>query len=199
MFFKKRVSASSFWKWFAQHTEGLENILDDKTDSMRAYEQLSKKIRRFHRDLVAEMTKDQEGYVLILTPDGRRSGIKAVQELAAAAPAIPKWKVKRFRQAQDQIKLSLGGLELDIADIKVWREFDEKAEMVELNVFIKGYDESDSRFGSLTFLYLDHILGEFNLLTRVGPIAFWSWEELPPNVETVGLLVLRKEIEEKLY
>jgi hypothetical protein len=46
---------------------------------------------------------------------------------------------------------------------------------------------------------LDHVVGEMNMLARVDAVDFLSWNDIPKQEETITLLALRKEIEEKLY
>jgi hypothetical protein len=51
----------------------------------------------------------------------------------------------------------------------------------------------------LAFLYFDHILGEFNTITRVGYIDFHHLDENQSIENTINLTELRKLIEQELY
>ncbi len=37
---------------------------------------------------------------------------------------------------------------------------------------MKGYRESDNRYKSAAFLCLDHFVGEYNVMTKIGQIDF---------------------------
>ena len=138
-----------------------------------------------------------DDYVLIISCDGISAGIEPVQELAAAAPEISNWIIKKFRQPTNNITLNYEGLELKLSDLHIDYQLDMEREKVDIIYKINGYDEADPRFKPLGFLYLDHILGEFNVMTRVGYIDFEPLYELEPQL--IGLLELRNLIQENLY
>jgi hypothetical protein len=42
----------------------------------------------------------------------------------------------------------------------------------DIELYIKGYKKSDDRYKSLAFLYLDHFVGEYTVMTKVGNVEF---------------------------
>lgn len=200
MIFKKKDEKEIFWKWFLRNQKDLEDFISSENRNYAVYNELTKQLKKFNDLLFPEITIDKENnFILIITPDGIRDGINPTIEIVKSAPNIRGWKIKKFRQASDKISLNFNGLQFEYDDIKIWRYFILEQDRVDLSVLIKNYDEKDNRYISLAFLYLDHILGEYNVLTRVGEINFWGWDQLNDKIESVELLTLRKEIEEKLY
>jgi hypothetical protein len=60
-------------------------------------------------------------------------------------------------------------------------------------------NKDEKKYQTLAFLYLDHILGEFNTITKVGSIVFRHLDEGKTIENSINLLQLRKLIEDKLY
>jgi hypothetical protein len=54
-------------------------------------------------------------------------------------------------------------------------------------------------YKQLAFLYMDHIIGEFNSITRVGIIDFHHLDINQSVKESISLQELRKLIEDHLY
>lgn len=200
MIFNKKDNKTKFWNWFLKNQSKLEEFIRTKNSDYSIYNKLTKRLKKFDELLFPEITIDKDNdYVLIITPDGISKGINSTKEIVAAAPKIENWKIKKFRQPSDTFTTNFNGLEFDYEDIKIWRVFNLEREKVDIAVLIKDFDKNDTRFMNLGFLYLDHILGEFNVMTRVGAIEFMSWEQLKEEIESIDLITLRNEISDKLY
>lgn len=200
MIFKKKDNKKEFWNWFLKNQSKLEKFISSDNRDYSIYNQLTKKLKNFNKLLFPEITIDSDdNFVLIITPDGIADGISSTKEIVEAAPQIKGWKIKKFRQPSDKMKLNYSGIEFNYEDVKIWRDFDLDREKVDIAVLINNYDSEDSRYMNLAFLYLDHILGEFNVLTRVGSIDFLGWDKLNDEIESINLITLRNEIAHKLY
>jgi len=200
MIFKKKDSKEVFWNWFLKNKSKLEDFISSERKDYSIYNQLTKELQKYNNLLYPELTIDKDkNFILIITPDGIKDGLIPTKEIAEFAPEIKGWKVKKFRQARDKITLNFNGLEFLYEDIKIFRKFNLEDEKVNIAVLIKNYNKEDNRYKALGFLYLDHILGEFNVLTRIGEIEFFDWDMLNDEVEAIDLLTLKKEITEKLY
>jgi len=197
--FKKKDKKKEFWNWFVSNKSELEKFIKSDNRDYAIYKQLTSKLQEFNTLLAPEITIDKDdNFVLIITPDGIKKGIEPTEEIVDAAPHLDNWIVKKFRQPSDRTGINFKGFELDFSDIKILRKFDLEAEHVNIAVCIKDYDKNDKRYLAAGFLCLDHILGEFNVLTRVNEIDFTDWKQLD-NIESIDLLTLRKEIEDYLY
>lgn len=203
LFRRKEKSASpenEFWNWFTSNKKKLEMFIDSDHSDYSIYELLTKKMRAYNNEIVPELTKTEDNkYVLIITPDGIKAGIEPTKALAAAKPAIDHWIIKKFRQPCDEITLELNGLTYLSSDIEIIPQIDQEKEVVNIDVFIKNMDRDPKKYQHLSFLYLDHILGEFNMLTKVGYIEFHHIDEDKRIDNSLTLLQLRELITSELY
>ena len=194
------MKAQRFWNWFIRNKGKLETFIQSDISDYSIFNKLTRKIKKVNSFLYPEITMDTENnFVFIITCDGIADGLQAVIKLADSAPVIDKWIIKKFRQPCDKMSLNFQDIAFEAEDIKIWRKFDIEKGKVDIALLIKNYDQDDDRYRSLGYLYLDHFLGEFNTITRVGQIDFLSWESLKDNIETIDLLTLRNEISNKLY
>ena len=186
-----------FWNWFEKNKQRLNEFIASEDKDYSVYEELNGEIKKYNELLFAEITIEDETPVLIITPDGMKDGYEPTVKLTDNAPDVEGWKIIRFRQPSDSFNIKMGDKELSMEDFKVLREFDE--EHVHLALCINGFVENDNQFITLGFLALDHLLGEFNVITRVGQIDFFGFDFLTQEHDSISLLELRKEIEENLY
>ena len=202
--FKKKTdfisSEENFWNWFLNHKSKIEKFIDSEHADYSIYNELTSKIKSYNNLLFPELTKTSDNkYVLIITPDGMKEGVAPTKKLAEGHPEIKNWVIEKFRQPSDQITLNFKGLEFPTSDIEIMPQIDEEGEKVNINVFIKNMNTDEEKYKSLAFLYLDHILGEFNTITKVGYIDFQNLEK-GKNIEgSISLLELRNLIAQELY
>ncbi len=200
MMFRKKDTKKEFWDWFVKNKTKLEEFIKSDNRDFLIYNQLTNKLQGFNKLIFPEITIDEnDNFVLIITPDGIKEGMIPTKEIVDSAPFVDNWVIKKYRQATDKMDLNFNELEFKYEDIKIWRKFNIEDVNVDIAVLIRNYNENDTRYIPLAFLYLDHILGEFNVLSRVGQIDFFGWDKLNAKIETIDLLSLRKEIEDNLY
>ena len=193
--FRKKDTKKEFWDWFVKNKTKLEEFIKSDNRDFLIYNQLTNKLQGFNKLIFPEITIDEnDNFVLIITPDGIKEGMIPTKEIVDSAPFVDNWVIKKYRQATDKMDLNFNELEFKYEDIKIWRKFNIEDVNVDIAVLIRNFNEKDTRFISLAFLYLDHILGEFNVLSRVGQIDFFGWDKLNAKIETIDLLSLRKEI-----
>jgi len=162
---------SIFWNWFLENKKMIEEFIISESVDYAPYELLTEKIKEYHCDVIPELTIDESNnFVLVISCDGIRSGIEAVKHLVATAPHIDKWVIQKFRQPGAVIDLNYKGLFFKAVDIKA-KYFLNKSE-IDIELYIKGYKEDDQRYKSLAFLYLDHLVGEYLVMTKIGTIEF---------------------------
>ena len=202
--FRRKKNADTpeqeFWNWFISRTKQIENFIDSEHTDYSIYHLLTKRMKAYHKEIVPELTKTKEDkYVLIITPDGLKSGIEPTIALAAAKPHIENWIVEKFRQPCDELTLELEGLTYPPSDIEVLPEIDFEKEVVNIHLFIRNLNNDPRKHKHLAFLYLDHILGEFNTLTKVGYIEFHNLDQEKTVKDSITLLQLRELIVKELY
>lgn len=190
-----------FWSWFMENKDRVRVMFTDQDKGMRAYKELTTEIQRVHEALMPELTQDDNGDgVLVISADGRREAVDVVIRLADAAPVLDGWRIERFRKpAPEGMRIVYEGLDIDPASVRVAYKVVDAERLVHIGLFIPGYEEKDERFKGVGFLYLDHSIGEYNIVMHIGHIAFMAPEEAPPNAALITLSGLRGLIEERFY
>lgn len=195
-----KITKEEFWDWFLNHQSDLEKFIDSKGYDYLIYNQLTKEIKKYNHILCPELTKTKEDkYVLIITPDGIKEGVQPTKDLAEDHPEIENWIIKKFRQPTNKIQLNFNGVEYPSSDIEIYPEIVKDEEKVDIQVYIKNMNKDEKKYQSLAFLYLDHIIGEFNTITKVRTIDFYTLEENKMVENSISILELRKLIENELY
>jgi hypothetical protein len=196
---KSKSPEEKFWNWFVKNRSKIEAFIESYKEDYRVYNQLSRKIKEYDSNLFAELTQTKDNaYVLIITPDGKREGVDATKKLGESHPEIDNWIVHKFRQPKDKFHLNFNGVEYPFSDIIIYPEVDYERDKVDIEVFIKNMNKDERKYQHLAFLYLDHILGEFNTIMKVGYIDFYHLCEGKTVKDGISLLELRKLIEEEL-
>lgn len=189
-----------FWDWFLKNKNGLEKFISSEINDYSLYNKLTIKLQKYNSNLLPELTiTEKDEFVLIITPDGIPDGVKPTQKLFDEKPKISNWIIKKFRQPIDKIELNLNGIEFSTSDIKIEHYVDFEREKVDIRVFIKNFDKTDKRYETLGWLYIDHIIGEYNTITKVGSVLFEEWKNVNEQKSLLSLLELRKLIEKELY
>jgi hypothetical protein len=93
-----------------------------------------------------------------------------VKNLSSAAPSIDKWIIQEFRQPGAVITLNFKGLTFKAKDVKAKYFLNDG--QVDIELYIRGYKEADKRYKTLGVLYLDHLIGEYLVMTRIRTIEF---------------------------
>lgn len=204
IFFKRKGNSKTpeekFWHWFVENKGRVESFIDSDHTDYSIYRKLTGEIQKYDRNLFPELTKNEDDkYVLIITPDGIKEGVEPTKNLAACCPVIDNWIIVKFRQPTDGIVLNFKGLEYPSTDIEILAKIDHERDVVDISVFIRNMNKDEVLYQSLAFLYLDHILGEFNSITKVGYMDFHHLDENKKVENSISLPELRKLIAENLY
>ena len=190
-FFSKKTSPEQFWKWFKANADTYLHFEEDQDNLLS---KLHAKLASVNELLTFQLGPLEDGRrELAISPDGLKAGVSAVEELVAAAPKLPHWKVVAFKPPHELQVVEYGGAQLNIADVYFTHRRPGE-ELIDLDIYIKGYDERQlETFAALAFIILDSVIGERNVLTRIGEIQFHGTEaagsqELTPIRELSKLL-----------
>jgi hypothetical protein len=135
---------------------------------------------------------------LIITPDGLKEGVEPTEKIVTNKPYLKNWVIKKFRQPVNHINLKFNGIAYPLSDIQVLHKILPAQGKLDINVFITNMDQDEKKYQQLAFLYLDHILGEFNVITKIRYIDFHHLDEDKSIKGAISLLDLRKLIEQEL-
>lgn len=182
------MEEQKFWSWFVENAYLIEDLIKGRTRSHEIYEELSSRLTAYNEYVIAEITGDTDGkYVLILSADGIINGIEPVERLYAAAPAIKRWIIKKFRQLGFVNELNYNGLYVKEEDVKV--RYSPNGDLFDVEIFMKAFKENNVNYTALGTLYLDHFIGEYSVMTRIGRITF---SRLSLLTGKKGLITLRE-------
>ena len=84
-----------FWAWFKQREEMLFNF---ERDQERIFDKLDEALSIVSPRLTFEFGTIENGArEFVISADGVKAEFATVEALAAAAPALPQWKIVKFR------------------------------------------------------------------------------------------------------
>ena len=167
----QNITEKEIWDWFIENRPALENFINSNSKDYTLYNSLTEKLRLYSEDIFPEITINKEKqFVLVISCGGIRAGISSVNKLCDAAPDIPNCIIQKYRQPGYIKELNFNGLTFSVNDIMINVNTDNA--IFDIEMYIKGYNSSDNRFGNLAFLYLDHFIGEFNVMTKIGAVEF---------------------------
>jgi len=158
---------ADFWRWFQRNEAAL---FDFERNQDGIFDRLAIEMHKVHPGLTFEFGPKQDGQrEFVISADGIRAVFPKVESLASNAPALPRWKVIKFRPRRDPADIQYNGVTVKASAVSVGIHQD--GEKVGLTVFIPGYSASERQtFGSIAFLFLDQALGEFDVETLVGDV-----------------------------
>jgi hypothetical protein len=161
-----------FWAWFNQREEALFNF---ERDQERIFDELDEALSIVSPHLTFEFGSIENGVrEFVISADGIKAEFATVEALAAAAPALPQWKVLKFRQRQTPIlEMTFAGKAVKPEEV----EFCLLSNGRELGVylFFDAYSEKEADiWRHIGFLLLDQALGEYDVATKVGPIGIFQ-------------------------
>ena len=193
IFGDSQTPEEKFWNWFDTNRERVQSSLYISKDKINdaLIEEIGKKVKGYNKAISWEMGQAQDGvWELILGCDGIKEGIPQVEKLVNSAPKLPNWRILKYRQPrpiENTNRIAYEGLSINPDEIMVYFEKNDETSKFDIAVFFKHYSETDKRYMSCGFLYLDEILGEYNVMTKVGSIEFL---ELTESIDKSKLLSL---------
>jgi hypothetical protein len=157
-----------FWRWFRANEE---RLFEFEKDRDRVFGELQVQLQRIQPSLTFEFGPKENGKrELVISADGIRDAFPAVVALADAAPALPRWKITKFRPRRSfQSAITFNGLKISPEQVEFTLEPD--GDKLGLTLFIDGYNKAEhEKYVGVVFLMLDQTLGEYDVETKVGLI-----------------------------
>lgn len=167
------TKAAAFWKWFSDHAAELHA----NTDLQKTMESIGAELEKAYPGVFAEIGKDKDELILVISADGNKKLFPQVQEVYAVRPTVPGWKIVAFRQRDAGFAIEMGGTKIEPKTVKfVGTPADGK---LDIDVFLPGYKTGDEELGKIGFIILDHVIGEYDMETKIGAIEFAALEAAP--------------------
>ncbi len=173
--FSKKTPEERFWDWFSKNEMMVSQIENDPEGVM---DKLHKAIGKVQEGLTAEIGREVNGKrEFVISADGIKERIPAVEKLYDAAPDNPRWVFFKFRQrtGTGNLRFRMGELELGPENFEV--AMDPDGDKTGFTVFIKSFDQDLlNAYAQAAFIMLDHAIGEYDMMTKVGAIEFEPFE-----------------------
>ena len=174
-----------FWKWFRVNSVKLATL-----EPEAAISEISRNLVKVDPGLVIGIYMQPNGpWTLEISPDGIREKITLVQRVVAGATACDGWVVVPFRQPAnlEGVKITVGGNEVEVEQVR-WVAHERQGDVVNLTLYVdvpaNAPADADARVG---FMFLDHLLGELVVMTRIGKLEFLRGEG-PPMAKPLMVL-----------
>jgi hypothetical protein len=177
---KSSDAIRKFWEWFSQNADQIRTAGAGQVRDGIAPE-LGTRLKECHPGLVWEIAADSDVWELCISADGNRDAFPAVIEMVEAAPAIPGWAVRAFRQrGKLDVSLEFAGHKLTYDDI--WFTADRVGNGLSVTLWIKGLTkETDRMLSQAALILLDNALGEYDAVMHIVEL---NRGPLPKNPET---------------
>jgi hypothetical protein len=164
------MAKEGFWSWFSDNREALERFISKEPRDYAIYETLTEKLRQYSDLLIPEITMNRSGgFVLIISCDGISRGIPYVESLVDGMPDFPNWEIRKFRQSGPMELIPVNGLILKRNSI--FLEWEQRADLkYDVIFFVENYDKYNKNYDIGIFLHLDHTIGEYFSMTKIGKV-----------------------------
>jgi hypothetical protein len=194
-----RWTPAEFWQWFQSDAAqlGLLSLGREQTEeSQQAAEAVKIAVQRVHPGLVwglVPVGDDLSPGRFEVSAGGIRELIPEVEALVAAAPKMPLWVVVGFRQPSTDFCLRLSPDDEGISGTNVTcLTTPQPSGLIDLDVYLPlPPDTQPESLSQIGFIVLDHTLGEYVVMTRIGEIEFHSSIIAPPNAVPIQELAAK--------
>jgi hypothetical protein len=179
----------AFWH---EVSDTIDHLLSetDENDARGLITRYEERLKRIDENLTFHFERDEgdERVEMIFGCDGYAQSIASVLSLVDAAPMINGLRVVAFNGRYDPVptEIRVGDVNYRVDDFWFSQRTDEG--QVHLSLFIDEVDDLESNPQiEAAMIFLDAIIGEFDLMTRVATL---SWYEIPDDPLDHGLLPL---------
>lgn len=196
-FLKRSAPEEAFWKWFTRHSDDYFRL--DESNRDRLFSTLGEQLEKIDENLTFEFSaKVIDGKrEFVISADGVRTAFPAVIKLVEQAPSLDTWKVTAFRQRSGPINLQMGNITLS-GDTVFFGWEPTKDGLLNVTVYIPGFQEGDAQMINAVYILLDSLLGEYDVETRLAHIQFacldeanksrlYPLDELPETVDRMTI------------
>ncbi|WP_338751098.1 hypothetical protein [Bacillus sp. FJAT-52991] len=189
--FQSKDPIEMFWKWFLNHEQEYYDLQQEELEYL--FEQLERQLDKINPDLVFEFSAElvNEKREFIISADGLVENFSDVIALVEAAPPLERFDIIAFRQpATEEFAVGYQEVELTWDDVLFTYKVDSENDLVDLVLYIKGFEEDNEDYIAAVFILLDCVIGEFVVGTEIGEIVFKPYkqeEELLPISKLRGV------------
>jgi hypothetical protein len=176
-------SYTDFWNWFLENEKQFHRAIKSREDlETKFFQKLSPKLHQICSELYFQTgMRDNNTVELIITPEGIIKNIVFAEELVAAAPVIPNWKFTALKPAIDieDISIQMDGYEFRKDNIFFYPNLlEEYPDEIDITIIHTDFNqEHKSTIINGTYIFLDHFIGELDLVTSIDNMSFEAQSE----------------------
>lgn len=197
LFRKKEVAIETyadFWQWFQLNAATFHRVVKKQGDLEK----------EFFDKLAPQLGALKDGYwyltgmcddrcaELVLTADGTVKNIVFVEELVAAAPAIPNWRITALKPALgiEDVNISMGGYLFQESNLSFYapHHADYPDEVDIVFVYDDFKEEDRDVIVNGVFIFLDNFLGELHAVTTIDSMSVRSRVQAEQELIPIGKL-----------
>lgn len=166
-----------FWKWFANNSD---NLLESRNEDEPIAKELTYQLQKVNQDLVYEMSAVKVGgkTEFTISADGNKNLINAVLKLYEKRPILKDWEISAFRQRNNSIfNFEMNDLVIKGEETKYLLMKDQNPNKVNIILFFPNFtEEKRQTFGGAAYIFLDGIVGEYDVMTKVGFVEVFGYD-----------------------
>lgn len=179
-----------FWNWFSANLPTIEHI---RAGDHPSFDRIEKLLSRICEGMNFEISGTENDQTLVISADGIRDRIPFVIATVDRAPRIPGWKVFAFRQRNDAgFDLMFNGIRIGSTEV-LFNLVPTRPRMKIVAYLPVRIDANDKNALWVVFLVLDQLIGEYDVMTKVGDIEVRS---VPGRAENCDFLSSRQFVRE---
>ncbi|PJI96028.1 hypothetical protein CLU85_0765 [Acidovorax sp. 69] len=162
---------AAFWREFSDAEASLKALpLRERVEAANAV------IERHLTGLALEMSGDADDVLLdlIVTAHGGIENFPLLMQMVAAAPPLPGYRVRAFRErtTQPDFPIGMDGFELATSDVLIACGQDDGQAALEIRFGREIPEDYRDHACNMAFIMLDHVLGEYDFAVKVGAVDF---------------------------
>lgn len=164
---------TAFWQAVSERLPSLAAL-----PARERVEALNELLQPLFPELACEVAGEPPAFKLVLTAHGAKEHFEDLMALAGASPRLPGVEVEAFRRrAGEGFGMRMNDFELASADLRVRHAPCDG--LVALEIAFARPIPMDMRDHArhMSFIMLDHILGEYDFAVKVGPVDFVDADE----------------------
>jgi hypothetical protein len=165
----------NFWTWFLKHSDEFLHLDEENVEYL--FTKLNKQLAKVNRDLTYEFSAEliDGKREFIISADGIYTTFPDVINLVEAAPQMIHFEIIAFRQRGKEFTIQYNGIELDPSD--VFFSYKAQSDHIDIVLYIKGYNPDNQNWDGAAFILLDTIIGEYDVVTKIGEIDFRTFQD----------------------
>ncbi|HVU95595.1 MAG TPA: DUF695 domain-containing protein [Puia sp.] len=171
-------SVDEFWKWFLPNASAFYETIKKKEGVLihsRFLDKIVPRLQALNPEFYCETGMiDDVTAELVISAEGDIKSFVFVEDLIAAAPALPNWKFTALKPSTGTgMSIEMNGTSFDNENIRFFYE-DESGYPDEINLVMVHPDYSEDNRKTITqgcLLYLDALLGELNAATLIDNVV----------------------------